>query len=89
MLNLLIEKGQTAWQELQEIIKDKYGYFVDTDTLLSLGNTLNGEFFGKGKKYETVTCLEDRFVIGEQLQNALMNNRFKYYLDKKEKIHNK
>lgn len=81
LLSVLIEKGHTTWQELHEIIKDKYGYFVDTDTLLALGNTLNGDFYGKGKKYETVSCLEDRFVIGEQLQNALMNNKFKYYLE--------
>ncbi len=81
LLSVLIEKGQISIDDFKEIIRDNYGIESSKETLDSIVNTINGEFYRRKSKYELVEMGNKRYVIGRDLQESLTNDIFKKYLE--------
>ena len=78
ILKHLIQHNKISIEDFRSQIKNKYGYTVSDDTIASCVSNLNFEFIRN--IYKNVNIIENALVLAEDLQMALGNNNFKFYL---------
>ncbi len=91
ILKELIQKGRVKILQIQKLIKDKYNYSVNFETIESAVANLNFEFVTENYKKKLMTVKEiygynilkkikDELVIEPEFNKVLLNETFKLFL---------